>query len=320
MIKNRILVIHHGALGDVVATFPALLRLKKLYGSLSIICQGSIGQLAHDLNIADKWFPLEASAFATLYSSHIDPNVKNILRSYVKVILFSRSRSLERTLSSILENEVYGIPPRPDLDLKIHVTQHILSHLVRFKLLEKSDQDMHIALSPSLYSNQRSPRYDPSKIIIHPGSGSRKKCWPISNFINVASSLKADGKRPEYVLGPAEYDLHDILVQSNRGTERVHRVDNLKDLTELLKTGNGFIGNDSGVSHLAAFMGLPTVAVFGPSDPEIWKPLGRTVRVVRSDLECSPCFEPGAVGCEEIDCFNRITPEDVLGAFYELIG
>jgi ADP-heptose:LPS heptosyltransferase len=320
MIKNRILVIHHGALGDVVATFPALLRLKKLYGSLSIICQGSIGQLAHDFNIADKWFPLEASAFATLYSSHIDPNVKNILRSYVKVILFSRSRSLERTLSSILENEVYGIPPRPDLDLKIHVTQHILSHLVRFGLLEKSDQDMHIALSPSLYSNQRSPRYDPSKIIIHPGSGSRKKCWPISNFINVASSLKADGKRPEYVLGPAEYDLHDILVQSNRGTERVHRVDNLKDLTELLKTGNGFIGNDSGVSHLAAFMGLPTVAVFGPSDPEIWKPLGRTVRVVRSDLECSPCFEPGAVGCEEIDCFNRITPEDVLGAFYELIG
>ena len=320
MIKNHILVIHHGALGDVVATFPALLRLKKLYGSLSIICQGSIGQLAHDFNIADKWFPLEASAFATLYSSHIDPNVKNILRSYVKVILFSRSRSLERTLSSILENEVYGIPPRPDLDLKIHVTQHILSHLVRFGLLEKSDQDMHIALSPSLYSNQRSPRYDPSKIIIHPGSGSRKKCWPISNFINVASSLKADGKRPEYVLGPAEYDLHDILVQSNRGTERVHRVDNLKDLTELLKTGNGFIGNDSGVSHLAAFMGLPTVAVFGPSDPEIWKPLGRTVRVVRSDLECSPCFEPGAVGCEEIDCFNRITPEDVLGAFYELIG
>ena len=320
MIKNRILVIHHGALGDVVATFPALLRLKKLYGSLSIICQGSIGQLAHDFNIADKWFPLEASAFATLYSSHIDPNVKNILRSYVKVILFSRSRSLERTLSSILENEVYGIPPRPDLDLKIHVTQHILSHLVRFGLLEKSDQDMHIALSPSLYSNQRSPRYDPSKIIIHPGSGSRKKCWPISNFINVASSLKADGKRPEYVLGPAEYDFHDILVQSNRGTERVHRVDNLKDLTELLKTGNGFIGNDSGVSHLAAFMGLPTVAVFGPPDPEIWKPLGRTVRVVRSDLECSPCFEPGAVGCEEIDCFNRITPEDVLGAFYELIG
>ena len=319
MAKSRILVIHHGALGDVVATFPALLRLKKLYGSLSIICQGSIGQLAQEFNIADKWFPLEASAFATLFSIHIDPNVKNILRSHGKIILFSRSRSLEKTLFSVSKNEVYGIPARPDLGQKVHIIQHILSHLVRFRLLEKSDEDVRIALSPSLYSDQRSPQYDPSKIIIHPGSGSRKKCWPISNFVKVASSLKADGKRPEFILGPAEYDLNDNLVQPNRVSEIVHRLDNLKELTELLKTGGGFIGNDSGVSHLAAFMGLPTMAVFGPSDPETWKPMGRTVRVVQSDLECGPCFEPGAVGCEEIDCFKRITPEDVLGAFYELV-
>ena len=320
MIKNRILVIHHGALGDVVATFPALLRLKKLYGSLSIICQGSIGQLAQEFNIADKWFPLEASAFATLFSIHIDPNVKNILRSYGKIILFSRSRSLEKTLFSVSKNEVYGIPPRPDLGQKIHIIQHILSHLVRFRLLEKSDENIRIALSPSLYSDQRSPQYDPSKIIIHPGSGSRKKCWPISNFIKVAATLKEGGKQPEFILGPAEYDLHDILVQTEKHNTNVHKIEKLTELAGLLKTGAGFIGNDSGVSHLAAFMGLPTVVVFGPSDPKTWKPIGRVVKVVQPDIECSPCFEAGAVGCEEIDCFSRITPENVLKAFYELVG
>ncbi len=321
MTKSRILIIHHGALGDVVSTFPALLRLKKLYGSLSIICQGSIGRLSQEFDIADTWFPLEAAAFATLYSSHIDPNIKNILLPYGKIILFSRSRSLEKTLFSISENnEVYGIPPRPDLGQKIHVTQHILSHLVRYRLLEKPDEDTDIALSLSVYSDRRSPQYDPSKIIIHPGSGSRKKCWPISNFVKVASTLKAGGKQPEFILGPAEYDLNDILVQSCRGTAKVHRLDNLTELVELLKTGGGFIGNDSGVSHLAAFIGLSTVAVFGPSDPKTWKPMGRAVKVVRSDLECSPCFETGTVGCEEIDCLNRITPEDVLGSFYELVG
>ena len=94
MTKNHILVIHHGALGDVVSTFPALLRLKKLYASIAIICQSSIGQLAEELDIVDKWFPLEAAAFATLYSSHIDPIVKNILLSYRKIILFSRSLTL----------------------------------------------------------------------------------------------------------------------------------------------------------------------------------------------------------------------------------
>ena len=320
MAKSRILVIHHGALGDVVATFPALLRLKKLYGTLSIICQGSIGQLAQEFNIADKWFPLEASAFATLFSIHIDPNVKNILRSHGKIILFSRSRSLEKTLFSVSKNEVYGIPPRPDLGQKIHIIQHILSHLVGFRLLEKSDEDVRIALSPSLYSDQRSPQYDPSKIIIHPGSGSRKKCWPISNFVKIASLLKAGGKQPEFILGPAEYDLHDILMQSKKLNANVHKIEKLTELAGLLKTGGGFIGNDSGVSHLAAFIGLPTIAVFGPSDDKTWRPMGRAVKVLRSDLECSPCFETGTVGCEEIDCFSRITPEDVLTAFYELAG
>jgi ADP-heptose:LPS heptosyltransferase len=319
MTKNHILVIHHGALGDVVSTFPALLRLKKLYGSIAIICQSSIGQLAREFDIVDKWFPLEAAAFATLYSSHIDPIVKNILLSYRKIILFSHSHPLEQTLYSILENDVYRIPPRPDLDQKIHVTQHILSNLVRYKLLEESDKDTCMTLSLSICSDRRTPQYEPSKIIIHPGSGSRKKCWPISNFVKVVSSMDASGKRPEFIFGPAEYDLYDILHQSKRLNANVHKIEKLTELTGLLKTGGGFIGNDSGVSHLSAFIGLPTVAVFGPSDPTTWKPMGRAVKVVRPDLECSPCFETGTVGCEEMECFNRITPEDVLAAFYGLI-
>jgi len=320
MTQPHILVIHHGALGDVVCAFPALLRLKKLYGSITIICQSSIGQLAQEFDIADKWFPLEAAAFATLYSSHIDPMVKDILRSNRKIILFSRSRSLEKTLFSISENEVYRIPPRPGLDQKIHVTQHILSNLVRFRLLEESDKDTCMSLSLSIDSDRRTPQYDPLKIIIHPGSGSRKKCWPISNFVKVASSMDANGKHPEFILGPAEYDLYDILVQSKRFNTNVHKIEKLTELAGLLKTGGGFIGNDSGVSHLAAFIGLPTVAVFGPSDPKTWKPVGRAVKVVRPGLECSPCFETGTVGCEEIDCFNRITPKDVLAAFYGLVS
>jgi heptosyltransferase-3 len=320
MTKSCILVIHHGALGDVVCTFPALLRLKKLYGSITIICQSSIGQLAQEFDIADKWFPLEAAAFATLYSSHIDPIVKNILLSNRKIILISRSRSLEKTLFSISKNKVYRIPPRPGLGQKIHVTQHILSNLVRFRLLEKSDKDTRMTLFLSIYSDRRHPQYDPSKIIIHPGSGSRKKCWPISNFVEVASSLDAGGKQPEFILGPAEYDLYDILVQSKKLNANVHKIEKLTELVGLLKTSGGFIGNDSGVSHLAAFIGLPTVTVFGPSDPKTWKPMGRAVKAVRSGFECSPCFETGTVGCEDIECFNRISPEDVLAAFYELIS
>ncbi len=319
MKKSRILVIHHGALGDVVSTFPALLKLKQLYGSIAIICQSNIGQLARELNIVDQWFPLEAAAVATLYSSRIDPMFKNNLLSYHKIILFSRSRSLEKTLFSMSENEVYRIPPRPELGHKIHVTQHILSNLVKCRLLKDLGKDSRMTLPLSVYTDRRVPQYDPSKIVIHPGSGSRKKCWPISNFVNVASSMDASGKQPEFILGPAEYDLYDVLMSYKRVNANVHKIETLTELAGLLKIVGGFIGNDSGVSHLAAFIGLPTVAIFGPSDPDIWKPMGRAVKVVRRDLECSPCFEAKTVGCEEIECFNGITPEDVLAAFYGLV-
>jgi ADP-heptose:LPS heptosyltransferase len=320
MKKSRILVIHHGALGDVVSTFPALLRLKKCYGSIAIICQSDLGRLAHELDIADKWFPLEAAAFATLYSSHIDPIVKDILLSYRKIVLFSRSIPLEKTLLSMSEKDVYRIPPRPDSGQKIHITRHIFSNLFRHRLIEKSDKDTRMMLSLSIDEDQRTPQYDPAKIVIHPGSGSRKKCWPVSNFVEVASSIDANGKQPEFILGPAEYDLYHVLTQSQKINTKIHKTEKLTELAGRLKTSGGFIGNDSGVSHLAAFIGLPTVAVFGSSDPVVWKPMGRAVKIVRSDLDCSPCFETKRVGCEEMECFNGITPEDVLAAFYELIG
>jgi ADP-heptose:LPS heptosyltransferase len=319
MTKRHILVIHHGALGDIVSTFPAFLRLKKLYDYTAIVCQSKIGQLAVELEVVDHYFPLEAAAFASLYSNHVDSVVKNILSSYRNIILFSRFRPLQKTLFSITGNEVFRIQPQPDKNQKIHITEHILSNLVKCRLLEKSDKDTHSILSSTVYTDRRDPQYDPLKIFIHPGSGSRKKCWPVSNFIKIASSINAKGKRPEFILGPAEYDLSNMLLQQRIPNSKVHTIDTLTELAFLLKTGGGYIGNDSGVSHLAAFLGLPTVVAFGPSDPEIWKPMGRAVKIVQPEVECSPCFEAGKVGCEEIECFNRISPEDVLAEFYKLI-
>lgn len=316
MTNIRILFIHHGALGDIVSTFPALLRLKKDCDHIAILCQSSIGRLAAALEVVDHSFPLEAAAFSTLYSNHIDPAVKDILRSFHKIILVSRFRSIERTLLSITGNAVHRIQPRPSKGQKIHVTQHIVSNFINYKLFEPRNEETDPILSSILHTDRRDLRYDPVKIFIHPGSGSRKKCWPVSNFIEIAWSLDANGRRPEFIFGPAEHDLFKNLSRQNIPNAKVHPIDKLTELAFLLKTGGGFIGNDSGVSHLAAFIGLPTVAVFGPSDPEIWKPMGRAVKIVRPDVACSPCFETGKIECDEVECLNRISPKDVLAAFY----
>ncbi|MCG6973266.1 MAG: glycosyltransferase family 9 protein, partial [Desulfobacterales bacterium] len=301
-----------------VAAFPALLSIKAAYGPITMICQNHIGSLSRQLDIADKWYPLEAAAFASLHSNHVYPAVKKILPSFVKILLFSRSSSFEKTLRSITKSEIYRIRPRPGSDKKIHVSRHILSQLARYKLIEKPGKDVFNLLS-SNDADRRDPDYLPSRIFIHPGSGSRKKCWPIFNFIKIAALLEAKDWQPEFIFGPAEYDLFDRVLQRKPLKAKVHKLDTLTRLALLLKTGGGFIGNDSGVSHLSAFLGLPTVAVFGPSDPEVWKPKGRAVEILQSDKACGPCFGTKTCGCEEADCFSGILPEDVLAAFFRLV-
>ena len=130
--------------------------------------------------------------------------------------------------------------------------------------------------------------------------------------------LRSDNKKPEYILGPAEASLTGQLLKKQDVNRRVHEVYHLCELVELLKAAEGFIGNDSGVSHLAAFLGLPTLVIFGPSDPLRWKPSGPAVRTVRPTLDCTPCFETNAKNCEERKCLSQTSPEDVINAFHML--
>ena len=128
--------------------------------------------------------------------------------------------------------------------------------------------------------------------------------------------LRADGLRPEFILGPAEEDLVGELQRPDR---TVHALSDLLDLTVLLKSAGGYIGNDSGASHLAAFLGLPATVIFGPADPRRWKPMGRSVAIVRPELECRPCFETEQTNCNDPMCLTNITPQQVIRVFYRTL-
>ena len=87
-----------------------------------------------------------------------------------------------------------------------------------------------------------------------------------------------------------------------------------------MKTAGGYIGNDSGVSHLAAYLGLPTVAVFGPSDPKMWRPIGPRVEIVRSGFHLGPGIASHPKTSDSPDSFAEITPAIVLDAFYKIFS
>ncbi len=315
MEQKKLLTVHHGALGDVVATFPIIARLKKNYGQIDILCQIKLGELAQSLGVVDTYFPLESAVFASLFAETVDPMVKNMLCSYEDILLFTNSVQLERVFGDIIKKPVYRISPRPENKSGIHITTHILSQLAPYEGFGSIDTNILY----HAHTDRRSPHYDPLAIVLHPGSGSVKKCWPISNFIALAAILRSKGKRPVFVLGPAEHALAAVLEKQNENQGNIHRMDSLIQLTSMLKTAGGFVGNDSGVSHLAAFLGLPTVVVFGPSDPEVWRPTGRSVRIVKPNIDCHPCFESNNNHCKKMECFDRTTPEMVFDVLMQSI-
>ena len=311
MPDTSLLIIHPGALGDFILTFPAVIRLKTYYRAIDVLCQNQLGKLANVMGLADSWHPLEAACWASLFTDYIDQRVKMLLEPYGEIILFSQSGRLEKSIQRITEKSVCRIPPKPPAHERIHVAQFLLDNIFNCGLIKKTDAKLDDIPPPV----RRSPLQNSGKILLHPGAGSVRKRWPIRNFLQVESGLQADGLKPEFVLGPAEENLIDELQRPDR---LVHMPGDLSQLAALLDSAGGYIGNDSGASHLAAYLGLPATVIFGPADPARWSPFGRAVAIVRPELQCRPCFETDQANCDDPQCLEGISPHKVLEAFYNI--
>lgn len=134
--------------------------------------------------------------------------------------------------------------------------------------------------------------------VLHPDAGAQEKCWPLERFAGLAGRLAggAPPVRPVFVLGPVEADRWAVGQATELGARfPVLQHPSLPSLAGLLAGAAAFVGNDSGPAHLAAAVGTPTLALFGPTDPARFAPVGPTVRVLRSqpleNLRISPCEE-----------------------------
>jgi ADP-heptose:LPS heptosyltransferase len=117
-----------------------------------------------------------------------------------------------------------------------------------------------------------------SVVALHAGSGGASKRWPAASFGQLAQRIRADGGTPLLIEGPQDANVAGDVVAwlADRGQEvAVARGLSVGCLAALLGRCREYLGNDSGVTHLAALAGAPVVAIFGPSDPAQWGPLGR---------------------------------------------
>jgi hypothetical protein len=317
--RRRLLILHQGALGDFIVAFPILALLRNVFPIVDAVCRSSFGPAAVHLGIIDDYRSLETADFATIYTDSPSPGWADWLSSYERILLFSFSEELAQRLGMVTGRGVHRIPPWPREGQRVQVTEFLWGHLLSSDLLT---EDERARLGEARSRLWRGPLRCPDsrRVFLGPGAGSISKRWPLMSFLKLAELLDRSGLEPVFLLGPLERDIAAQLADACHVPFPVIQPENVIDLADLLKTGGGYVGNDSAVGHLAAFLGLPTVIVFGPSNSDCWKPFGGRVGVVQADADCRPCGSDVSAGCDLRECLLSISPRQVYAAFVDVVG
>jgi heptosyltransferase III len=138
---------------------------------------------------------------------------------------------------------------------------------------------------PSLLQGRKE---DEVTIAVHPGSGGAHKCWPVPCFAETIKQLWEHNCNVLILLGPADHErwaeLQKLLPAPPRPAMLKVMIDMpLTAVAEQVQQCRCYLGNDAGITHLAALLGVPTIVLFGPSDPAVWQPVGPSVEIMQAE-------------------------------------
>ncbi|MDY6843116.1 MAG: glycosyltransferase family 9 protein [Thermodesulfobacteriota bacterium] len=290
----------------------------------------SISQLIEKRYYADTITSIDCGFIASLYTN--DELLLERSRvyfsafDYIFYYGFVEDPTFIRNVKDLSDSKVSFISPFPLTYSGLHTVDFILSHL------QKCGIEPHHRV-PTLYLKTEDFKYGNllwenlfgkglhKRIVFHPGSGNIKKNWPLHNYIFLARQVLfwADDVCIVFLTGPAEETVVDEL-RAQVG-ERIQVVSkaSLLHIASLLATSHIYVGNDSGITHIAASLSLPTVAIFGSSDERLWSPRGEKVRVITGDTPCRPCSREIYRGCKDLACLLEIDVETIMSAMRELM-
>lgn len=306
------LIYHSGALGDFITTIPALRFWENRHTGEKFVLLGkpAVGEFAKDIGLIDETLDVDSSRFLPLFSDDFSSQAEELLAQFNTAILFAAPDSpIINTIRQSTIHSLYWQPPFPATDNRLHISDYHLSLFADPQSL--GTEAKKTCIVPSAAFIKKSFDILPancSPVALHPGSGSRKKNWPFERYLSLADAVRKKGLRILWLIGPAEEGLcvpsNDSIV-SNRPFALC---------AALLSRCRAFVSNDSGITHLAAGVGCRTIALFGPSDQQIWAPRGRNVCIIYKNPVCSPCHRSATAPtlCDS-SCLNAITVEEVLG-------
>jgi heptosyltransferase-3 len=253
----RRLLIRPGAIGDCILALPAMQWLRAQYLEVWVASQN-----VPLVRFADRVQSIAGTGLDSLGIPDREPPpaLLDYLGAFDQIVSWYGSNRPE--FRAALPHCRF-LDPLPDERAGIHAAD--------FYLLQVGQVVPPARAVPRIHC----PRWDGGFAVIHPFSGSPKKNWPLERYQELARVLGA--RLPvRWCAGPTE------------PLEGAVRIDDLFELACWLAGARLYIGNDSGITHLAAAVATPVLALFGPSDPAVWAPRGPQVRIVATQTPGEP--------------------------------
>jgi ADP-heptose:LPS heptosyltransferase len=276
------LVIHPGALGDVLLAVPALRAVRSMSARqpLTLAAQPRIGALLVRLGVVDHAVDFESLGLGALFASEPGGTAPPIVADAGRVVCWFGARDplFVRRLREAAPAAVVAPSAADDLP--------VWQHLRRTLAAPVDGDDETIAVPATIGAEGRQALVDAGwdgatpLAMLHPGAGGTTKRWPLEGFVRVIEALgQRWGLRAVIHQGPADTDAVTALRSRLPGDTLLLDVPSLMALAGAFSHVALHLGNDSGVSHLAAALGTPSVAMFTRSFLP-WRPWARAARVV----------------------------------------
>lgn len=304
----KALIIQPGAVGDGILTLPLARMLCAQRSMKNLSCdlmahRDKLGFLA-GRGLIKEVISLEGVELHRLFSNsdtfeaEVNDPLADFFRSYDLIVSFLTDEAghFARNLAYLnaLTNsaDVITLSAQPGEDFCGHVARFFMEQLageMPYSYLQIEPKFLHGPLIHVTSEDKQKGMYilnhhgitnDKQIIILHPGSGGKHKCWPIDNYLELARKLAPHACHTVMLLGPVELECRqDKTAEIISSQLPLLKELTLDEVVAVLSCCQGYVGNDSGITHLAAALGLDTIAIFGPTNPRQWGPLGEKVKI-----------------------------------------
>jgi ADP-heptose:LPS heptosyltransferase len=287
MIRRNVLIFHPGALGDFVLSWPLALAAGRMFPQSRIIyvtarSKGKLAEKALRVESAD----IEAGwHLLFVENAPLPEGCRKMLDAAHTIIAFNGAE--DKLKSAAPEARVIGLQARPAEGAEIHAIDFLIEQLSGHTALQEGvKQIVKLIRQRGLISPWPEAKID---VLIHPGSGSRGKCWGLEKFTELAGLLQKTGRSVRFVIGEVELERWSEADRQllSRGAPVTQPGDYLALMDEITQA-KIFVGNDSGPGHLAAALGASTISLFGETNHKIWAPIGPRVHVIEKMSEIDP--------------------------------